>query len=84
MIPGFGLLSLIVAMVTMGTPVVGLVENRPCDDWMVLEISTGPGSLDHIDYEVSRFPCSPHEGQKFFGTLRPNGNLLITQCVEDD
>lgn len=71
------------AIVAMNTPVIGIVENRPSDEWVVLEVLVGP-ELEprYIDYQVSKFPCSAQEGQKFHGALRPNGQLMITKCVD--
>ena len=71
------------AIVAMNTPVVGIVENRPSEEWMVPEVLVGP-ELEprYIDYEAAKFPCSTQEGQKFHGALRPNGQLMIIKCVE--
>ena len=71
------------ALIAMNAPVTGIVENRPSEEWMVLEVIVGP-ELDplYIDYETSKFPCATQEGQKFHGSLRPNGQLMITACLE--
>ena len=83
MIHGFSILALLATLTTGGTPVVGLVENRPSDEWVVLEFSpTAADEPMYMDYPISLFPCPSHEGQKFWGVLRPNGKLLITKCVE--
>ena len=82
MIPGFGLFAMLVTVTTLGTPVVGHVENRPSEEWMVLELQVeGTSEPEYMDYPASIFPCASHEGQKFFGTIRSNGKLLITKCV---
>ncbi|MAI58248.1 MAG: hypothetical protein CML56_04610 [Rhodobacteraceae bacterium] len=83
MIPGFSLIALWATIAASGIPVTGLVENRPSDEWVVLEIQVqGAEEPEYMDYPTSLFPCDPHEGQKFFGAIRPNGKLLITKCSE--
>ena len=70
-------------LVATNSPVTGVVENRPSDEWMVLEVLVGPDlEPRYIDYKTAAFPCSTHEGQKFQGSLRPTGQLIITKCVE--
>ena len=82
MINGFGLIALFAALTTHGFPVKGLVENRPSDAWVVLELAReGSDEPIYMDYPTALFPCDTHEGQKFFGTIRSNGKLLITKCV---